>query len=68
MLFCHAPSLNSSSQLDLGKNFFHKRLWSTVIEQPYPSEEIKSSAEIEDTSNLSSFYDFWWINIFCELS
>ena len=63
MLFCHAPSLNSSSQLDLGKKFSQASdgdlfaldiISSKVakqIEQPYPSEENKSSAEIEETSN-----------------
>jgi len=72
MLFCHAPSLNSSSQLDLGKNFSQASLIdgdlfaldkisskvAKQIEQPYPSEENKSSAEIEEASNISSFYDF----------
>ena len=65
MLFCHAPSLNSSSQLDLGKKFSQASLIdgdlfaldiisskvAKQIEQPYPSEENKSSAEIEETSN-----------------
>ena len=60
MLFCHAPSLNSSSQLDLGKNFSQASLIdgdkisskvAKQIEQPYPSEENKSSAEIEEISN-----------------